>query len=274
MFGLLILVGRLGDIANSVLTPILYSSSQSFNSILILILTIGILILISSIYYFYIDNAKINQLKNSEEVNEPFLNQTTPIFWLLSVNCIISYQVLMTTISNIYFLIHSKYKISITNSGFLVGISNISAIIFIPIVGFLTKKYGKKLFFLTFSTFCFLLSIILLALLPTTTSIYNLVFSLIIFGVFLATYQANIWALFPMIIEKKFFGKIKGAIGSFTFICNFLSSIFYGVIFDASIKSGEQFFYPQLYLIILLSFALSLLLIINYLDFKGKKVLN
>ena len=258
---------------NSALTPKLYSNFQSFYPISILILAMGILILISSIYYFKIDCIK-EQKKNSTLVSESFLNQTNSIFWLLSINCIITYQVLMTTISNIYFLIHSKYMISLANSGLLISLSNISATIFIPIIGFLTKKYGKKLFFLIFSSFSLLISIILITLLPQTTSIYNLIIALILFGLFLATYQANIWSLFPIIINKKFFAKIKGGISCLIFSCNFLSSILYGAIFDASIKSGKEFFYPQLYLISLMITALLLLFVIFYIDFKGKNILN
>ena len=276
-------LAKFGDVADTNITPKLFSESNNFFYVSILTFSISVFCFICSIIYYFIDKLHEDKEKIVEKdekkgipnnINESFFKQFTLLIFFLSINCVISYSVEAVFFSNIFYFIHSKFNISISNSGKIVSLSFIIPIIFLPIFGYLINKINKKIYFLILSFIILLLSNCLFTFLPSNTTTFSIELASILFGLFLSIYQITIWVCFNSIMDKKFFGRLKGFLTCIIYGLNLTLSIIYGSIFDVSINLHKQFLYPQLFLISLIILGLIFILIFLYFDRKGKKIIS
>ena len=274
---------------NSFLTPILYDIKKNLFFPLFIGVIFCFISLIFSIFVWILDKKR-----EKSEINEEFIDkkekkhtenafksywkivkQLNHFFWLIIFITMIIHGSYSSYDANANNLISDSFNITNLHTGYLLTIVYGIAPFFIPIIGIFIDKFGKRGYLIIASHVLFILTILLMIVLPIFMKNINniVIIPLIFLGLFYATFSATIVSCVPLYVNLE---QVTIAFGIFSSTQSITSSIFpylFGLISDHSLNEMHGYLYPQIFLISFLLASCILLSILIILDIKKDKKL-
>jgi MFS family permease len=156
-------------------------------------------------------------------------------------------------------------------AGIYLMIIYVISIIFPPIMGIFTDKYGRKPSLLLIVNICFIACIIILIFLPSDCNHLIIIIPMILHGIFLSCFFPIVWTCIPMIVKLNSLGTAYGVLSSFVNSNQAVSPIIFGVIED---KTKSNYFWALVFVAFQAVIALYATVGVWISDYKNGEVLE
>ena len=175
-----------------------------------------IISIISTIVFIFIDCSEENLSENKDNKSNSFdwnnIKKLPPPFWYIATNCFFIFAgFLFYNVSNEFF--SSRYGFDQIESAKFAANSYILFIIFTPIFGFISDKYGHKITLAIISTVMLTISQLLFILIPSSTSenkSYLGYIPIMMIGLASAIYYASLFPMIPIVVKHEDHGTAFG----------------------------------------------------------------
>lgn len=218
--GLGLSISRLGSVLNDWTEPSLVSETGNLQLGICLGLVLCCLSLGAAIILYKIDE-ETDLAEPVIEVDtthsQGFKLNFTPVFWMLTTNCVFAYVSVLSfnNIASGYF--HSRFGCSVSESGFLISVTFLTAALCTPIFGFFVDKLKNRSILILCSTCCLTIAHTLLSIIKDNDSCIGGAFILFMLGFGYASYAAVIWSSVPLVVPKE---QVATAFGLITSVQN------------------------------------------------------
>lgn len=196
------------------------------------------------------------------------------IFWIVVLNCILSYTSYFSFVDNGNDLLCTLFKYTPQKAGELLTVVYMVSAFLTPIFGIIVDKIGKRLNLMMIALILLIVPHVILNVLPQECDKIWVVLALFLIGVFFAGYAAVFWSCTPLIVDEHKQGIAFGIVYSSLNIVLVIASLFVGIIHDTttSYKGGYQ--WSVNFMIITLVLAVFSVILLKYLDNKKGAPLN
>ncbi|OMJ75613.1 hypothetical protein SteCoe_25203 [Stentor coeruleus] len=202
-------VDRLSTAINDLTTPLL-ASQISLQFSLFFGFFICLLSLTSGIFLSFLDKKRKSEDSFSNTPSNPSNKITLKdiknykiSFWLLCLNCglVNSDVYCFNNIASSYF--QSRFGYSVVESGRIISITFIISGLSCPIIGFFLDKYGKRIYFIMFSSFSITLTHCFFAMIPDSNRPVLSILCMVLLGTGFSVYTAVIWSTVPFLVPHQ-----------------------------------------------------------------------
>lgn len=249
-------IDRLSTAINDLTTPLL-ASHISIQFSLFFGFFLCLLSLISGIFLSILDKKRESNHSSYNTSSNPLnkisfkdIKNYKISFWLLCLNCglINSDVYCFNNIASSYF--QSRFGYSVIESGRIISITFIISGLSCPIIGFFLDKYGRRIYFIMFSSLSITLTHCFFALIPDSNRPVLSILCMVLLGAGFSVYTAVIWSTVPFLVPHQ---ASATAFGIQTACYNLALVIFpicIGSILD-NYSSPKNYFYTSLFFIAL-----------------------
>lgn len=268
-------VARIGGTLNSLLTPYFYSLTQQYFVPLFVGLMTCVFSWFCGVIICYMDQKADQAEAKNKEKSEPMslrdLRKFNFSYWMLIINCMMTYGAFICFSSNGNDIFIKIFGISSNKAGLLLMISYLSSSLATPFLGFFADKYGKRVSLMIFSIILYILSLLVVIYLPTHYNTNMIILPLVLIGLSYAIYCSMIFPCVAMIVPKETIGTAFGLNCSMINVNLSISPLIFGVIHDSTVEKNGYFF-AIVFVICLALFGLFSLVPVYLIDYfrKGK----
>ncbi|EGR29424.1 major facilitator superfamily protein, putative [Ichthyophthirius multifiliis] len=280
--GLIVSFGRISMVTSSFLYPQYYDKEQILWKSVILGAYVCIFSLFSVFVLYFFDKKYAFQSKKNghsigqEKVDLADIKHFKLIFWLIVLLIMITFMILEPFMFNMQEILIDRYKIHRNHASNLYTFPFILGAFFIPIIGFLSDKYGKKGYFAIAGGLFFNGSFLVFYTKDSCSSPHEcyfvVIFALSLLGIGYGIIQSIVWPSINLVVDQKNLGTAGGLANCFLQTGLFINPIAIGIIIDLTIKKFQfdiAILYGLLSTLLITIFAG----LINFIDIFGEKKL-
>ena len=275
---------RMGSLANSSLTPYLFSTSQNY----LLPLGVGLGFCVFSWicgmalnYMDRVSDAREGKIfASNEEINEggvcikfKDVFEFKPIYWLIVSVLALSYGSLLTFTGNANDLLSRVFYMTNQMAGNYITLIYLISAICLPFVGCFIDSKGKRTLVMFFSLIFFLLTHIFLVSYDQNASKTRLIVPMVCCGIFYACFGGFIWNSIALVVRDDQLGIAYGVAYAFININLVVSPLIYGFIHDSTREIEFGYFWAETFIIVQICFCLILGMMVFWMDWREDKKL-
>mmetsp|Transcript_14208 Transcript_14208/g.26807 ORF Transcript_14208/g.26807 Transcript_14208/m.26807 type:complete len:421 (+) Transcript_14208:1821-3083(+) len=219
--GLALSVSRLGSVMNDWIEPAIVTSDKNLTMGLSLGLLVCCFSLAATLMLYKMDEQRdltlqvplTSPIQESSSIKLNF----SPVFWLLTMNCVFAYVSVLSfnNIASGYF--HSRFGCSAAQSGILISVTFLTAALCTPVLGYFVDKIKKRSLIILGSTCLLTMAHFILCLISDNNSCFGGAAVLIMLGLGYSSYAAVVWSSVPLVVPEE---QIATAFGLVTSVQN------------------------------------------------------
>ena len=266
-FGISFISCRLGNMANSIVTPRIATLTDStwipcLIGVIALAVSFGFALIV--IWMDYKADKFEGKLKSQQDSGDASsqialsdVKNFNLFFWLILLNSFLIYSVLTTFLSNANDFLVEQFHMKEIEAGNLVSIIYTVSMIASPVIGFFIDRIGRRILLINLAALMLIVSLLTFMFIPSNEATIKIIviLSLLLFGAGYAIYTATIWACIPLVVEEKMLGTAYGIATAFQNGVGALALMVVGKIQDLT-KSQFGYFWSTAFLLALVSIGL------------------
>ena len=241
VLSLVISVGRFGGVAESLISPLLYNTTEKLWVPAVVAALLCILSLLCCIK-FAILHKRIKQFQvlvspvQDSRVRLSDARHFGQLYWVITASVACYFCSLYTYFHNANNFLTRKFGLKNTEAGVVHSWATLSFVLLAPLVGSWSDRVGKKPQFICMGTFLLILGHLTMAYLPRYEHSYIALIPVTMYGISFALYGTLIMACIALAVDPKYHGTAYGINSSIWQLFFAISMTISGKIQDSTVE--------------------------------------
>lgn len=247
-FAMIVVVGRTATVSNAFFTPLIYSRTQVlwYPGAVGLVLCVCSLIAAILLVIFDAPPQNTAQDKSNDAESEGFfagIKSLKRIAWIVFINITVSQSTFLCFMNQANDHLYQVFGFTNEEAGRIVMVVYIMGIIFIPLVGKLVDRYGKRPIFAIFGMIFLTVSQAIFLCFSNEQNKSIAIMAMVFIGAYYFLYAGSVWPVVPMVVEKKHTGVALGAVNSMLHLGLVVLCTSLGGVRDKTSEIQDGYFY-------------------------------